>query len=154
MFAEWKPQTGSKPRRLLSNPLLYTSSALILSIIYVAVVFLGRWEDRRRDAEKIAAAQAQKKVEDAQTFELQGGNKFEIMNFYVSPPAISRGDSAQLCYAVSNTKTVKLDPPVASVWPSLSRCITIDPKKTTTYTLTIGDDSGHTKTASVTLPVR
>jgi hypothetical protein len=150
MFAEWKPQTGSKPRRLLSNPLLYTTSALILSIIYVAIVFLGRWEAARRNAAAIAA---QRREEDAKMFEAQGGNNFEIMNFYVAPAAIERGGSADICYSTSNAKVVKIDPPVGAVWPSLSRCITVQPKKTTTYTLTIDDGAGHTKTASVTLPV-
>lgn len=155
MLTEWKSSKENPgPRRIFGNPLLYTSTALVLAIIYVGVTFLSRWEDNRKDAQKAAEQQAQKRAEDAKDFELQGGNHFEIMNFYVAPPVIERGGTAELCYSVSNTKAVSLDPPAGSVWPSLSRCITIEPKKDTTYTLTAEDAGGQTKTATVTLHVR
>jgi hypothetical protein len=155
MLTEWKPTKGNPgPRRMFTNPLLYTSTALVFAIIYVGVTFLSRWEDSRKDAQKAAEAQAQKAADDAKAFELQGGNRFEILNFYVAPPVIERGGMAELCYSVSNTKAVKLDPPAGRVWPSLSRCLTIEPKKDTTYTLTAEDSEGQTKTAAVTLHVR
>jgi len=86
--------------------------------------------------------------------ETLGGNKFDILNFYASPGKIRRGESAQLCYGVSNAKTVRLDPPAGDVWPSYSRCFDVTPSKDTTYTLTADDGQGNTKTASLTIEVR
>jgi hypothetical protein len=84
-----------------------------------------------------------------------GGNRFDILNFYASPPAIQRGDSVQLCYGVSNAKEVRLEPnPEAGVWPSFSRCITVSPKKSTTYTLTAVDAAGNSKAATLEVKVQ
>jgi hypothetical protein len=155
MFAEWKSNNSNPgPRRILSNPLLYTSSALVLAIIYVGATFLSRWEDSRKEEEKMAQKQEQKRADDERAFELMGGNHFEILNFYASPPSIKRGETAQLCYGVSNAKEVRLDPPAGNVWPALTRCFPINPKKNTTYTLTAEDAQGQTKAATVTLQVR
>jgi hypothetical protein len=155
MFAEWKSKgSGPGPRNIFGNPLLYTSSALLLAIIYTGAAFLSHWENERKLEQKIAEKQAQQRADDERAFEILGGNRFEILNFYVAPPMINRGETAQLCYGVSNTKVVRLDPPAGSMWPALTRCIRIEPKKNTAYTLTAEDAEGHTKTATVTLQVR
>ena len=59
------------------------------------------------------------RTEAAHTFETLGGDRFEILNFYAVPGVIRRGDSAQLCYGVSNAKTVRLEQgaPVVSDGP-------------------------------------
>jgi hypothetical protein len=54
---------------------------------------------------------------------------------------------------VVNAKTVTLDPPVDEMWPALTRCIEITPKKTTEYTLTAKDASGHSVQQSVVVQV-
>ena len=81
-----------------------------------------------------------------------GGKELAILSFYASPGFIHRGGSAQLCYGVSNAKTVKLEPQPHPVWPSEAKCVDVSPTKTTTYTLTIGDAAG--KTASQTLEIK
>lgn len=142
------------PRTIFRNPLLYTSTLLLIGLIFVGVIFLARWQADRDLARKMELKKAQERADAQRAFDSLGGNNFEIVNFYVSPVAIRRGDSAQLCYGVSNTKTVRLDPPVGNVWPSQTRCLEISPKKTTTYTLTAEDAGGHTKISTVTLPVQ
>jgi hypothetical protein len=144
----------SLPRNVFRNPLLYTSALLLLGLVYVGGVFLMRWQEDRDFARRFELKKAQERVNAQRDFESLGGNNFEILNFYVSPAAIRRGESAELCYSVSNTKAVRLDPPAGNVWPSLNRCVEISPKKTTTYTLTAEDAGGHTKISTVTLPVR
>ena len=54
---------------------------------------------------------------------------------------------------VANAKTVKLEPQENPVWPSYSRCVDVKPTKTTTYTLTIDDSAGNTKTQSLEVKV-
>jgi hypothetical protein len=76
-----------------------------------------------------------------------------ITQFYSTSPSIPRGESANLCYGVDNAAAVRIDPPVESLKPALSRCISIAPSETTTYTLTAEDRSGKTTAHSVTVRV-
>ena len=140
-----EPYTGFR------NPLLYTSLLLAIAALYVGWVFFSRRQDRREFEEKAAA---KKRDEDRRAVEMMGGNRFEILTFYATPGAIHRGETAQVCYGVSNTKTVRLEPQSNPVWPSLARCVDVAPKKDTTYTLTIEDGKGNTKTATLTVQVR
>jgi len=90
---------------------------------------------------------------DRVTLERLGGKELAIQNFYASPGAIRRGESVQLCYGVANAKTVTLEPQPNAVWPSYARCVSVSPARTTTYTLTISDASGNTKTQSLQVAV-
>ena len=141
----------SKPFRGFRNPLIYTSILTVVVLIYLGLTFLSR---RQEDRELEAKAKAKQRQQDSESVESMGGNRFEILNFYALPGRIHRGEESELCYGVSNAKTVTIDPPVEGVWPSLSRCINISPKKDTTYTFTAQDAAGNTKTATLTLEVR
>ena len=113
---------------------------------YVGWVFYSRWDDNRR----IQAEAAAKKRDEAQrAVDAMGGDRFEILMFYASPGRIHPGESSMLCYGVSNAKTVSIEPKSGAVWPSLSRCLTVSPEKTTTYTLTAQDAAGNSKTQSL-----
>jgi len=144
-----------KPFSGFRNPLLYTSTLLVIVSAYVGGTLYVRHEQNLAIEERAAAAAAAKnRDEAAHTFEQLGGDEFKILNFYATPPVIHRGESVQLCYGVSNAKAVKLEPPAGSVWPSAMRCLDAAPKKTTDYTLTAEDGTGNSKTATVTVQVR
>jgi hypothetical protein len=66
----------------------------------------------------------------------------KITMFYASPPRVAPGDSALLCYGTEGATEVALDPGVEKLSPSLSRCIEVAPRSTTTYTLHAGNESG------------
>jgi hypothetical protein len=123
---------------------------------YTAFVFWSRWQENQDIAAKEKAAQAAKERDDAaKSFEVLGGADFKIESFYAMPGKIHRGDSVDMCYGVSNAKSVKLDPPdVANMFPSLNRCVKVAPKKTTTYTFTADDGKGNTQTQQLTIEVR
>ncbi len=140
-----------KPLSGVRNPLLYTSLLVLLSMIYAGWVLFSRRQEVREMEEK---AKAEKLAQDQKIVESLGGNRFEILNFYASPPVIRRGETAQLCYGVSNAKAVHLEPQTNPVWPSFMRCVDVAPKKDTTYTLTAEDGQGNSKTASVEVKVR
>jgi hypothetical protein len=142
---ERKPLSGAR------NPLLYTSLLVLLSMIYAGWVLFSRRQEVREMEEK---AKAEKVAQDQKIVESLGGNRFEILNFYASPPVIRRGETAQLCYGVSNAKAVRLEPQTNSVWPSYMRCVDVAPRKDTTYTLTAEDGQGNSKTAAVEVKVR
>jgi len=76
-----------------------------------------------------------------------------ITQFYATSAATPRGESINLCYGVDNATAVRIEPPVESLKPALSRCISVAPAETTTYTLTAEDQSGKRTTQSVTVRV-
>jgi hypothetical protein len=148
--------TQTPPQKsLFKNPYLYSAIVFAVVLAYVAFLLLSRHESNRafekRNAEKTSE---QRRADDRAALEQLGGSEFAIRDLYVSPAIIHRGESAQLCYDVSNAKSVTLDPPEGEVWPSHFRCLDLTPLKTTTYTLTISDASGKSLSKSVQLQVR
>jgi hypothetical protein len=81
------------------------------------------------------------------------GDQLKILDFY-GTPSITRGASALLCYSVVNAKSVRLDPPVEDVWPSLSRCFNVSPAKTTRYAFTAESANGETASRSFEVKVQ
>ncbi len=130
--------------------LIFSSVVLLLAGLYVGWIFLSRWQANRTLEEKAAT---QRRAQDRQTFEMMGGDRFEILGFYADPATIRAGETAELCYSVSNAKSVTLDPTSEPVWPAFGRCVHVSPHKTTTYTLTAEDAAGHTKSAAVQVEV-
>jgi hypothetical protein len=130
----------------------YSWILVLIVALVVAGIFYSRWRENRDIEEKAAE---QQREHARQVAEGLGGTSFEILNFYAEPGAIRRGDSAELCYGVSNAKTVEIDPKLTeATWPSLTRCISVEPKKTTTYTLTATNGAGQKKTSSLTIEVQ
>ncbi len=130
--------------------LIFSSVVLLLAGLYVGWIFLSRWQANRTLEEKAAT---QRRAQDRQTFEMMGGDRFEILGFYADPATIRAGETAELCYSVSNAKSVTLEPQSEPVWPAFSRCVHVSPYKTTAYTLTAEDAAGHTKSAAVQVEV-
>jgi hypothetical protein len=144
------------PRKsALENPLFYSWVALAVAALVVCGILFSRWLENRRFEEHAKEERAEKQRErDRATLDQLGGQELAIQNFYASPGTIRRGESVQLCYGVANAKTVKLEPQSNPVWPSYARCVDVTPTKSTTYTLTIADAAGITKTQSLEVKVR
>ena len=135
----------------ISKYLILSGVVLLLAGVYVGWVFYSRWETNQVLEEKAAT---ERRSQDRGTFEAMGGNRFEILGFYADPEKLRAGETGEVCYSVSNAKSVTLDPPAEPVWPAFSRCVHVSPRKTTTYTLTAADAAGQTKTATVKVEVR
>lgn len=139
----------------LKKPLVYAVIGIVVVAAYFAFLLLSRHEAAREfDRRNAEILDEQHRAEDRLTLEQLGGSDFGIRALYATPSVIRRGDSAQVCYDVANAKSVTLDPPVATVWPSHTRCFGVSPKRTTTYTLTIADGKGKTATKTVEVRVR
>lgn len=78
--------------------------------------------------------------------------ELKILNFY-APRIPERGRPATLCYGVLNAVRVTLDPPLADVSPSISRCVEIVVHKETRLTLRAFGRDGQSVSASFLLPV-
>ena len=139
----------------LRNYVLASCFAFLLAGLYLGWVFYSRWEQNRTIEEEAAAKQHAGEQADAQRqFNLMGGNRFAILQFYADPNRIEPSATADLCYSVSNAKSVKLEPQSQPVWPAFIHCVQVSPRKTTTYTLTADDGAGHTTSATVDIRVR
>jgi len=148
-------QTDPPKESVFKNPLLYSWAALAFVALVVVSILLSRWMENRNFEERAKQAKIQQQREqDSIALEQMGGKELAIQNFYATPGTVRRGESVQLCYGVANAKSVKLEPQANPVWPSYSRCVDVTPTKSTTYTLTIADSAGHTKSQSLEVQVR
>jgi hypothetical protein len=148
------PQSDPPAKSNFKNPFLHSWGVLVIAAFVAVWILFSRWQENRSFESRVKQEKAQKQREqDRQTLERMGGNELAIQNFYAIPAEIHRGQSVQLCYGVANAKTVKLEPQSNPVWPSYSRCVDVTPTKTRTYTLTIADAAGNTKTQSLEVKV-
>ena len=147
---------SQSPRKSpLKNPYLYSGLLIAFVAALVLYVMAERYLSSRAFDDRVAREQEARSLEDDRRAVQQlGGNELAIRGLYLTPDTIRRGESAQLCYDVANAKTVTLDPPVAEVWPSHSRCIELKLKKSATFTLAIADASGKTLSQSVELKIK
>jgi hypothetical protein len=144
-----------RTKSVFKNPLLYSSLALAIVALIVSWILFSRWQDNKQIDRQNAQAKSEKRRENDRTaLDQFGGKELDIQSFYASPGAVRRGESVQLCYGVANAKTVKLEPQPNPVWPSYSRCVDATPTKTTTYTLTVQDAAGNTKSQAVEVKVQ
>src|SRR5690349_13697699 len=94
---------------------------VLLSLLYMGWVF---WQ-RHNEATQPRPARAERDPLAAY------GKTLKILQFYTGAGEIAAGGKALLCYGVVNATAVRLDPPVESVWPAVSRCFDVKPSKTT-----------------------
>jgi type II secretory pathway pseudopilin PulG len=154
---ERKPAAGeNQPHDWARKILRYTPIAILITALYAVFVLWARRSDNRAvEVRAQVQAAAERRAEDQRSLDNMGGTQFDILGFYATPGLIHHGDSAELCYGVANAQSVKIEPETSrAMWPSVSRCIEITPKKTTTYTLTADDGHGDIKTATLTIEVR
>ena len=77
----------------------------------------------------------------------------KITQFYAADKMIPKGLTGKLCYGVENATKLEMNPPSEDVWPALSRCFEISPKRQTTYTLTAFGQDGTKESKSVEVKV-
>lgn len=143
----------SGPKSPLKAILPYTTTLLVIAILYVAWTFYSRYRDNQ-EALKAAAEKKARQEQDVNS-RIFGSGEVKINQFYAGIGLLARGQTTQICYGVVNASTVKIDPPVGeALKPSWSHCTEIAPKKTTTYTITVADAAGHSKTSSLTIRVQ
>ena len=143
--------SSGEHRSAIRRLLPYSTIALIAAIVYVGYVFYSRSAENREAEQRAAARRA---AENRYVLEAYGNGRVKILNFSFDPGVIRRGQESELCYGVSNAKTVKIEPPLgAELYSAMNRCFKISPVRTTKYTLTAEDAQGHTETVSLELQV-
>jgi len=141
-------------KSVFKNPFVYTAVLLLAVAVYVGWIFLSRHLANRAYQQRVGREQAQKqKANDQAVVKQLGGTELAIQMLYATPE-IRRGEPAEVCFGVANAKTVALEPGPASVWPSHNLCVHVNPKKTTTYTLTATGEDGQQASQQVQVVVR
>ncbi len=126
------------------------------ALFYVAWVFYNRAESRRQTQ---AARDSQQLEKTQDELDRAGGSDLKITQFYANPAQISKSQKTELCYGVIFAETVNITAnpaghPIESIWPSLQKCITVEPKADTEYTLTAKSKSGATTTQTLKVELR
>lgn len=126
----------------------------VLIIVALVFAYLGwiaesRWSRSRTETARIARAGKPDIPDDY----LPKGTGVKIVNFYSAAGEIYRGDQAVICYSVVNAASVRIDPPVEDLKPSINRCFAVKPDSKTTYTLKAEGTDGSTATASFAIEV-
>ena len=124
---------------------------MVLAALYSGWVFSSR---RQSAAEAERELQQRQADEERRVVAEFGGDQLKILSFGATMGEVSPGGRVVLCYGVSNATQVKIEPDVEPVKPSISHCLDVYLKKTTTYTLKAEDANGNTKSASLTIRVR
>ena len=117
---------------------------VVISMLYLGWVF---WQRHDENTQPKAARVERDPL-------AKYGSDLKILQFYAPAGEIAAGQKVLLCYGVVNATAVRLDPPVESVWPSVSRCFEVKPAKTTRYTLSAEGAGGATASESVQIIVK
>jgi hypothetical protein len=130
--------------------------AIAAALFYVAWVFYdraaaGRAAQAEREARELDKAQGE--------LNRAGGDDLKITQFYANPARISKGAKTELCYGVIFAESVVItakpsDASIESIWPSLRKCIPVEPKMDTEYTLSARSKTGAIASQSVKVEVR
>ena len=114
----------------------------VLLALYLGWTFYSRWSEKHEFIQHLEESQPSQKQSISNAY----NSNLSILNFYAIPQTVHKGETAQLCYGVSNAVSVQIEPPVENIWPSYSRCVEIAPANDTKYKLTATDAEGNTVT--------
>ena len=136
--------------RLIRKCLPFLAVALFGAAAYDGWFFYSRW----RNVREVERRRQSKEAEEARrTFEMLGGGRLKILNFYASPGAIRRGEHANICYGVYGARSVRIEPLVEVLQPAVAHCVQVAPSKSTEYKLVADDSLGNTATERLVIQV-
>jgi hypothetical protein len=128
-----------------------TIATLALAAAYLAWTFLSRSVSTSRWARRNQPAAEGGTAEFARTY---GGPDVKILQFYARDGNIVEGTKSVVCYGVLNAKSVRIEPRLEGVSPSLNRCVEVSAEKETRFTLTAEGSDGRSVSESFVLGVR
>jgi hypothetical protein len=135
----------------LRKALPWLTAAIVIVVAYDGWIFYSRWSARQQ-ARELALQRAAENARRA--LQVVGGGGLKILSFYATSRSVARGGKANVCYGVTGAKTVRLEPDVERLHPSLSYCFQVAPERDTKYRLIADDGAGHTATESFVLQVK
>jgi len=82
------------------------------------------------------------------------GHGLKITQFYPRSVEIVEGEQGLICYGVRDAQKVRIEPPVAELSPTLTRCFFVEPHEDTSCTLLAEDSAGNLVSESFRLRVK
>jgi hypothetical protein len=82
------------------------------------------------------------------------GTSVRISEFYAMAGEMTDADRNTICYGVRNAKSVRMEPAVNHLWPSMTRCFWVEPRQDTTYKLIAEGFDGSQASASFQVRVK
>jgi len=128
-----------------------TYVVLAIALVYLAWVFIGRYESNRRIEN---AAAVKKSVPYRDLYGIDDTGRVKILQFYANRGTLEEGENLAVCYGVVNARSVRLEPGGASLSPSPNRCVEAAPDESTRYTLVAEGHDGRPVTASFEVQVQ
>ena len=119
--------------------------------VWTAAVFAMRRQANHEWEEQTRQRQAET---DRSIVERYGGGELKLLTFYANPPVIRAGARTLLCYGVANAQSVRIEPAVEELHPSISRCLEVRPRSDTEYKLMATGKGGAQVSASAKVEVR
>ena len=133
----------------MRRALPFVTVLVVLAAVRTGWIFYQRYNAGKAEAERAE----EKKLEDARKVtEMLGNGRVKILNLSLDPPVIRIGGESELCYGVSNAKSVTIEP-IGTVDPAYARCMKVRPRQDTAYVITAKDAAGNTETATLKLRV-
>lgn len=139
--------------RLLKRAQIPLRVGAIAAAAYLGYVMLARHTANQRWMERQRSTQPRSGF-DSKLAAIYGGSAVKILQFYARESVITEHQSTVICYGVVNAKSVRIDPPLAGVYPALNKCTEVAPEHDTKYTLTAEGKDGQSETAAFTLVVK
>jgi hypothetical protein len=118
--------------------------------VYTGWILAGRASDQS----STAPLKPEITARTAELDRIYGGTDLKILQFYAREGSIVEGSSTTVCYGVVNARTLRIDPGVQGIAPSISRCIEVAPESDTRYTLTVEGSDGRSISESIFVMVR
>ncbi len=115
-------------------------------------VFIARYMTNARWLDRLGRSHAAPR--NAEFDRVYGGSKVKILNFYARDGNMTEGDRTVLCYGVYNAKSVRIEPWVGEVTPSIARCLAVAPEQDTRFTIAAVGEDGSAASETFVLPVK
>src|SRR5581483_8712399 len=128
---------------------------LLLATIALAATYLG-WVfvSRAVGTARWSRKNGQIEGKNSDFSRIDGGNDVKILQFYAREGEIVEGGKSVICYGVLNARSVRIEPAISGVSPSLNRCVEVSGEKATRYTLVAEGNDGRIVSESFVLGVR
>lgn len=138
------PIRGTGHARAGSNIGMKRALLLVCILSGMAAVYVaGVWHERREAGRRLEAAIAERRARVGGIRDEDRDTSLRIMQFYAASAEVVDGDRNLLCYGVRNAATVRIEPAVEELSPSLSRCFWTEPHQDTAYRLVATGSDGR-----------
>jgi hypothetical protein len=124
---------------------------VVLAVVLVRIGFI--WMERRASDNRFTSRLFARHHRETAPGASAKGTAVKITQFYPRVWSMPHTDHNTICYGVENAKNVRLEPPIANVWPTVNRCFWAEARQDTTYKLIAEGFDGTSTSESFSIHV-